>query len=142
MNCYLRLVPNIVSCRNKKNVLLPSSTFCPCAMSFYQTAGWALCVLGMVLTFNHKQNKTKARSYTCTRNSRVPISRFIPEKLDFVRFHHDIISCLESDSIVLSFSSGTAFLLRVGVLQFWFQHNYHLRFPFISVYMVYCCLYR
>ena len=46
---------------------------------------------------------------------------FVLEEPDSVRFHHDIIFCLESDSIVVSFSQGIG-KLRVDVLQFWFQH--------------------
>ena len=49
----------------------------------------------------------------------VSISRFALDELDSVQFHHDI-TCLESDSIVVSFTSGTGFL-RVNVVQFWFQ---------------------
>ena len=56
----------------------------------------------------------------------VSIFRFVLEEPDSVRFHHGIIFCLESDSIVVSFLSGTGFL-RVDVLQF----DSNLRFPFI-----------
>ena len=51
----------------------------------------------------------------------VSITGFVIEKLDSVLFYHDIIFCLESDSIVVSFSSSTGFL-RVDIRQFWFQH--------------------
>ena len=51
----------------------------------------------------------------------VTISDFGLKELDFVQFHHDIIFCLESDSIVLSFLSSTGFL-RVDIHQIWFQH--------------------
>ena len=51
----------------------------------------------------------------------VSITGFLIEELDSVQFYHDIIFCLESDSIVVSFSSSTGFL-RVDFRQFWFQH--------------------
>ena len=51
----------------------------------------------------------------------VLISGFVIEELDSVQFHHDIIFCLESYSIVVPFSSSTGFL-RVDFRQFWFQH--------------------
>ena len=50
----------------------------------------------------------------------VSISGFVLKELDSVQFYHDIIFCLESDSIVVSFSSSTGFL-RVDIHQFWFQ---------------------
>ena len=49
----------------------------------------------------------------------VSISWFVIDVPDSVQFHHDINFCLKSDSIVVSFSSGTGFL-RVDILQFWF----------------------
>ena len=51
----------------------------------------------------------------------VSIPGFVIEELDSVQFHHDILFCLESDSIVVPFSSSTSFL-RVDIRQFWFQH--------------------
>ena len=60
---------------------------------------------------------------------RVSISRFVVDVPDSVQFHHDIIFCMESNSIVVSFSSGIGFL-RVHMLQFWFQN--------ITCYF-YCC---
>ena len=48
-------------------------------------------------------------------------SRFVLKEPDSVRFHHDLIVCLESDSIVVPFSLGTGFLW-VEVFQFWFKH--------------------
>ena len=47
----------------------------------------------------------------------VSISEFVLEELDSVKFVHDIIFHLESDSIVVSFSSSTGFL-RVDIRQF------------------------
>ena len=49
------------------------------------------------------------------------ICGFVLGELDSVQFHLDIIFCLESDSIVVSFSSSIGFL-RVDIRQFWFQH--------------------
>ena len=54
----------------------------------------------------------------------VLISQFVLDVPYSVQFHHDIIFCLESDSIVMIvvfFSSCTGFL-RVDILQFQFQH--------------------
>ena len=49
------------------------------------------------------------------------ISRFVLDVSDSVQFHHDITFCLDSDSIIVSFSSGTSFL-RLEIILFWFQH--------------------
>ena len=45
------------------------------------------------------------------------ITGFVIEELDSVQFYHDNIFCLESDSIVVQFSSSTGFL-RVDFRQF------------------------
>ena len=49
--------------------------------------------------------------------SGVSISQFVLDEPDFVWFHYDIIFCLESDYIVVSFSLGTK-KLRVLSLNF------------------------
>ena len=69
----------------------------------------------------------------------VLISRFVLDVPASVQFHHDITFCLESDSIVVSFSSGTSFL-RVDILQFW--SNVSPAISFHPVFMVHCCFYR
>ena len=51
----------------------------------------------------------------------VSVSGFVLEELNSVQFHRDIFFYLESDSIVVSFSSSTGFL-RVDIRQFLFQH--------------------
>ena len=69
----------------------------------------------------------------------ISISGFVLEEQDSVQIHHEIIFCLESDSIVVSFSSSTGFL-RLNIHQFWSQH--------ITCYFLsscihgYCCFYR
>ena len=76
----------------------------------------------------------------CTRRTRfcpvplwhcgVSIFLFVLDEPDSVRFHHDIIFCLESDSIVVSFSSGTGFFGE-GVLGVFAKENSNWESPWI-----------
>ena len=72
------------------------------------------------------------RDYECV-HSDVSISRYVLDELDSDQFYHDIIFCFESDSIVVSFLSGTGFLRDLIS----FGEPNQLRFSFIGLLLYY-----